>query len=284
MEQTLKLDQINIYGGTQTRAATIEEAVINYGDAMLKGIEFPPVTVFYDGKTYWLADGFHRYLATKSIDKKVIDTKITEGSRTEALIYALGANATNGLYRTNADKRASVEIALEEWPDYANTRIADLCKVSVEYARKIRKEVQKVAPEKVTGKDGKQYPSKVERLQRGETANGEGGGGRGKPPSKKGEMGILGGGISELEQAVKDYARGGDLDFIKAPSFEASGAAKIGAQVVILLKEISLSDENREGALKMVFDWVKQELQAIKNPDIDPESEGVALFVDLEEE
>ena len=28
---------------------------------MVEGAEFPPLIVFFDGATYWLADGFHRY-------------------------------------------------------------------------------------------------------------------------------------------------------------------------------------------------------------------------------
>jgi uncharacterized ParB-like nuclease family protein len=281
MEQTLKLVEINIYGGTQTRAATVEEAVVSYGAAMLEGILFPPIIVFFDGKTYWLADGFHRYLAAKSIEAEDILCEVREGSRTDALKFALGANATNGLYRTNADKRASVEIALEEWPDNANTVISDVCKVSQEFVRKIRKEVQKDIPKTVTGKDGKQYPSQIERQPRGESSGGGGGGGR--PGKKKGEMGNLGGGMSELEQAVQDYARSGSLDFIKAPAFEASGAAKLAAQAIGILKEINRADANRADALKMVQEWIENQLNgSLIEEEI--EEDGGAIFIDPNEE
>lgn len=258
MEQTLKLEQINIYGGTQTRAATVEEAIISYGDAMLKGVTFPPIIVFFDGKTYWLADGFHRFLAAKGVDLDEIICEIREGSRTDALKFALGANASNGLYRTNADKRASVEIALEEWPEFANSYIAELCKVSHEYVRKLRKEIGIETPEHVVGKDGRQYPSKIARKPRGESlGSGEGGGAR---ASSKKQMGSLGGKVSELEQAVQDYVRSGALDFIKAPSFESSSSAKLAVQAIATLKEINKSDENRKHALNMVKEWIESEL------------------------
>jgi hypothetical protein len=39
--------------------------VQNYADALEEGANFPPVTLFYDGSAYWLADGFHCTAAGK---------------------------------------------------------------------------------------------------------------------------------------------------------------------------------------------------------------------------
>ena len=63
--QELSLDLINLYGGTQARVQTTDEAVESYAEEMTQGTVFPPIDVYFDGATYWLADGFHRYLATK---------------------------------------------------------------------------------------------------------------------------------------------------------------------------------------------------------------------------
>ncbi|WPJ95915.1 hypothetical protein SH580_21095 [Coraliomargarita algicola] len=38
----LRLDKIDIYGGTQARVATNDEAISSYAEAMLEGAQFPP--------------------------------------------------------------------------------------------------------------------------------------------------------------------------------------------------------------------------------------------------
>ncbi len=50
----------------------------------------------------------------------------------DAILYACGANATNGIRRTNADKRQAVERLLtdEKWSLWSNVTIAKHCLVS----------------------------------------------------------------------------------------------------------------------------------------------------------
>jgi uncharacterized ParB-like nuclease family protein len=52
-------------GGTQPRSFVDYDAVDDYAEAMGTGAKFPPITVFYDGTDYWLADGFHRIAAVQ---------------------------------------------------------------------------------------------------------------------------------------------------------------------------------------------------------------------------
>jgi hypothetical protein len=138
--------------------------VAEYVEAMEAGEKFPPIVVYHDGTEYFCADGFHRILAAQRSNRKVIAAEVTKGTRQDALIYALGANRTNGLRRTNADKRHCVEIALKEFPDWSNRRIADACGVSDPTVAAIREEhVQTFStsstPAVRTGRDGKQYPA-----------------------------------------------------------------------------------------------------------------------------
>ncbi|MFW6217486.1 MAG: ParB N-terminal domain-containing protein, partial [Verrucomicrobiota bacterium] len=206
----LELELIDIYGGTQARVATSDEAISSYADAMLEGAQFPPVAVYYDGAKYWLADGFHRFLAAQRNEFDSIAAEVHPGSRTDALKHALGANATNGVYRSNADKRNAVEVALEEWPNMSNQVIAELCKVSGELVRRCRQSMEKLnridSPKQVTGKDGKQYPAGIERQPRGETrgpkddgsdSSGGGGGGFGGGGKAKGDARAPGGSNAE---------------------------------------------------------------------------------------
>ena len=72
---------------------------------MSEGATFPAVLVFYDGQDYWLADGFHRIHAAHKAELTQIAVEVRQGSRREAVLYSVGANANHGLRRTNADKQ-----------------------------------------------------------------------------------------------------------------------------------------------------------------------------------
>lgn len=52
-----------------------------------------------------------------------------DGDLEAATLYAVGANATHGLRRTNAQKRHAVSIALARWPNDADRDIARKCGV-----------------------------------------------------------------------------------------------------------------------------------------------------------
>jgi len=106
----LKIDDLNTRN-LQTRAALDEDTVQDYADAMERGDRFPAVTVFADGAEYYLADGFHRVEALRRIGKRAVVAELREGDFKAALLYALKANSTHGLRRTNADKRHALEMA-----------------------------------------------------------------------------------------------------------------------------------------------------------------------------
>lgn len=136
----IEVSKIRADGGTQSRAATDEEVVNDYADAMTNGATFPPITVFFDGSDYWLADGFHRYHAAKRAGKATIAVDIHQGTRRDAVLHSVGANASHGLRRTNADKRRAVETLLrdEEWTGWSDNRIAKACRVTHPFVGKIR--------------------------------------------------------------------------------------------------------------------------------------------------
>jgi predicted nucleic acid-binding protein len=58
----IPLESIRIDGGTQIRLEIRTDVVQEYAELIAK---LPPITVFFDGSTYWLADGFHRYHAAR---------------------------------------------------------------------------------------------------------------------------------------------------------------------------------------------------------------------------
>src|SRR5579862_7793192 len=108
----LRLDVIRRDGATQPRACMDFETAYEYGDDMRAGAKFPPVIVFYDGKDYWLADGFHRYEAAFSIEQEDIQAEVHQGTVEDARWYSLGVNKGHGIRRTNADKERAVKAAL----------------------------------------------------------------------------------------------------------------------------------------------------------------------------
>jgi transposase len=108
----LRIDRIRRDGATQPRATIDFETVFDYMDAMVDGAEFPPVSVFYDGTDYWLADGFHRVKAAEQAGFDEITCELFQGTQLEAQWYSFAANKTNGLRRTNDDKQRAVKSAL----------------------------------------------------------------------------------------------------------------------------------------------------------------------------
>ena len=150
MLETVALDHIRTDGGTQPREYLNELVLSEYTEALAFGAEFPPLTLFYDGSHYWLADGFHRFFAAKKHGAASVAAEIRQGTRRDAVLYAAGANATHGLRRTNADKRRAVLTLLkdEEWQRWSNREIARQCGVTHTFVGKLRTElVGELSPE-----------------------------------------------------------------------------------------------------------------------------------------
>jgi hypothetical protein len=136
----LALSQLRLDGGTQPRAAMNFVTIGEYAEAMQQGVRFPPVTVFYDGTDYWLADGFHRVKATEQAGLGDIDADVRQGTQRDAILFSVGANAAHGMRRTNEDKRRAVMTLLSdaEWQSWPDGKIAQACGVSREYVVRMR--------------------------------------------------------------------------------------------------------------------------------------------------
>jgi len=258
MQKLVSLEKIDIYGGTQTRVATNDQAIIAYAEAMQEGAEFPPIVVYFDGAQYWLADGFHRYLAAKRNGLEALAADIHEGGRTDALLHALGANANNGLFRSVDDKRNAVEIALEEWWDKSNRQIADICNVSSGLVGKARKTSGRPLPETVTGRDGKQYPSAIEREPRGES--GSSGGGSGRPSKKNANaIDIAGGSLREIEAESRKMIREGEIDPRELDNIDSADATDYAHAAIRLLNKMNRLDPKFGRAVELVEQWLAQQ-------------------------
>ena len=136
----IQLSLVRIDGQTQYRDLVDQNTVKEYTDRMRHEVQFPPVRCTFDGKHYWLWDGFHRYFASQAAGFRDIRVEFTHGTKEDAQDFALGANSTHGLPRNNATKRKQVEAALsmERHKNKSNREIAKLCEVSDSFVASVR--------------------------------------------------------------------------------------------------------------------------------------------------
>lgn len=149
MTETISLNLIRTDGGTQSRIALTDHVIGEYEDAMRGGAKFPPLTVFYDGSSHWLADGYHRYHAYVRVGETEASAYVHQGTRRDAILYSVGANASHGLRRSNADKRRAATTLLSdpEWSSWSDSEIARRVGVSHTFVGGVRGSLETVASE-----------------------------------------------------------------------------------------------------------------------------------------
>jgi len=141
--ETIPIDRIAT-DGTQTRAELNDTVIDEYAEAYGQGIELPPIEVYFDQETYWLADGFHRVRAVQQIGRDAIIATVHPGNQRDAILHAVSANETHGLRRNTADRRQAVLLLLNdpEWRLWSSHKIAEKCSVSHTFVNKIRREMK----------------------------------------------------------------------------------------------------------------------------------------------
>jgi hypothetical protein len=157
--EIIAIKDLRLDGGTQPRATIDFEAVFDYMDAMADGAKFPPVVVFYDGASYWLADGFHRVKAAEQAGGDEVECDLHQGTQQDAQWYSFSANKTNGLRRTNDDKHRAVVAALghPNGAQLSNRQIATHVGVDEGTVRNWREKLTAEIPQspKRKGRDGR---------------------------------------------------------------------------------------------------------------------------------
>ena len=139
----IELKLIRLDGDTQPREQIDEATVADYAEAMRDGASFPAVVVFNDGSARWLADGFHRFHATRAAGLPTILVEEHAGDRRAAMLYGFAANTKHGLRETRADKRRKIEAMLRdaEWACWSNSEIARRCGVTDKTVASVRAEL-----------------------------------------------------------------------------------------------------------------------------------------------
>jgi len=156
MIEKILLEKIRLDGGTQPRKELDDNLVQHYKEQLLEGKQFPEVDLYFDGKFYWLSDGFHRYHAHRAAGYKDILSSINKGTKRDAFIASLKANSTHGKPRSADERRYVVQLALEdmELGECSDGQIAETCDVSKMTVGRIRKALG-LEKTSTIGKDGK---------------------------------------------------------------------------------------------------------------------------------
>lgn len=172
----VRLNQIRLDGGTQSRVKMSKDKIAEYAESMMEGKVFPPVLVYNDGVYHWLADGFHRYHAVKNTKADSIECEVIKGNQRDAFLYSLKANRDHGMPSSREDKANAVIRALQDeiLGKESSRYIAKVCDLSHTFVDKIRKEYEAslkepakpAKAEKATPKDKpkEEKPSAVENL------------------------------------------------------------------------------------------------------------------------
>lgn len=163
----VKLSDIRIDGGTQGRVEIDQRHAYQIVEMMKEGWEFDPIDTNFDGVTYWMVDGFHRYHAYTLLGIKEVEVKYIPGTLDEAIIRSYGVNARHGKPRTVEDRQKIVEDALANplTKDKTTYEIAKICVVSQSFVAGLRdpakKKKQKEAKEKYIQKKAQELPSQT---------------------------------------------------------------------------------------------------------------------------
>lgn len=168
----LREDSIQPRVGLNTDAVAryaAQMAVAGEGVADLSGESWPVLVVFEDAdeaghERLWLADGFHRAAAARSIGAQTFQARVRPGGQIAALHYALATNQKHGQPLSNDDKNRIVSLALQDpaWAEFSDGVLAKKLQVSQPLVSRHRRELElqgrvKAAAER-RGADGKMYP------------------------------------------------------------------------------------------------------------------------------
>jgi len=156
MTEKISLEKIRLDGGTQPRKELDDNLVQHYKDQLLDGKQFPAVDLYFDGKHYWLSDGFHRVHAHTKAGYKDILSDVKKGTKRDAFIASLKANSTHGKPRSPEEGRYVVQMAIEdiELGELSDRQIAEVCDVSAMTVGRVRKALG-LEKTSTIGKDGK---------------------------------------------------------------------------------------------------------------------------------
>jgi hypothetical protein len=104
-----------------------ERVVEHYRELMAEGVAFPPVSAVQDDDgNLWLWDGFKRYEACRRAGHQIVLVDVTPGTRRDAILKSVGANAAHGQPRSPEAVKRAIYTLLDdpEWSALSGREIA----------------------------------------------------------------------------------------------------------------------------------------------------------------
>ena len=173
-EKAVSLDRITFDESIQPRAKIDAEVLAEYTelwqDTAANRYPFDSFPVIFrdeDGN-HWIGDGWHRLLSARDAGRASVKCRLADGTREDAVRWALTANTTHGLRRRPEDIKHTIQMSLNELGRMSNRAIADACGLSEKTVRRHRSEMKEREPAaagaagtqaKRVGRDGKSYSS-----------------------------------------------------------------------------------------------------------------------------
>jgi len=153
-------------GETQQRLEINLEIVAEYAALMRDGVVFPPIRVWWDGRHYWLSDGFHRVEAADQAGLHELPCEVRFGTLADAQWDSYAANATHGLRRTAAEIQNVIALALQhsKAASLSNVQIANHLYVGETTVRRWRRKLSSPGGEdavRIVTRKGTRYKQRV---------------------------------------------------------------------------------------------------------------------------
>lgn len=143
----LPISALTIDPEIQQRARIDEALIAEYAESIKEWIDSAPIVVYSDGQTRWIADGFQRTEAASRAGLYAVPAIKLDGTRQDALRYALSANATHGRRRNREDLERAYQTAVREGFCRATDTeaVAALLKCSARWASELTKAAREAA-------------------------------------------------------------------------------------------------------------------------------------------
>ena len=116
MTQTIiALSDITADAAIQQRLTINQALVDEYTETIADWLHTAPITVYRDDEgTHWLADGFHRHAAATQAELTEVHVEVRAGTKRDAMMHSLSANATHGYRRNAGDLKRAYETAVAQ--------------------------------------------------------------------------------------------------------------------------------------------------------------------------
>lgn len=130
-KQVLPVSQIKVDDKLYPRIKWNWMTSYDYAESMKSGAKFPPITVAYYKKGYYLVDGRHRLEALKIVKEKYVEVEVKRGlNNKEIYLLAVKLNIGHGR-QFSVQEKASIIVKLKDM-NYNMDEISNIVKISVD--------------------------------------------------------------------------------------------------------------------------------------------------------